>query len=176
MSFYKNALTFDVFLACSWYGISDCYFEMNRELDELSYVRKAIKLDEFNPEYFYLLGEVQVELGFFTEAIEAFEVVFDLEPENDTVLIDLANTSKKLNNLEDAMNYYVLGVQNQTKNGKLLYNFVGFLLQKGDIINAMFYLDVALKNHYKEKDSLFEAYEDAKYHPQVIDLLEYYKK
>jgi len=74
------------------------------------------------------------------------------------------------------MNYFVLGVQNQPKNGKLLYNFVAFLLQKGDIINAMFYLDVALKNHYKEKDALFEAYENAKYHPQVIDLLEYYKK
>ncbi len=49
-------------------------------------------------------------------------------------------------------------------------------MQKGDIINAMFYLDVALKNHYKEKDELFEAYEEAKYHPEVIDLLEYYKK
>jgi hypothetical protein len=56
-----------------------------------------------------------------------------------------------------------------------LYNFVAFLLKRGDSINAMFYLDSALKDFYKERNELFEAYEDAKYNEQVIELIEYYK-
>ena len=162
-------------MADAWHGIASCYFELGRELDAISYVKKSIKLDEFNPEYHYLLGEAQSTLGFQSEALESFKKVYDLDPENETILIDLANASKELNDNEEAMNYYILGVQNQSKNGKLLYNFVAFLLQKGDLINAMFYLDLALKNYYDEKDELFEAYGEAKYNPQVIELLEYYK-
>jgi hypothetical protein len=43
-------------------------------------------------------------------------------------------------------------------------------------MNAMFYLDSALNNHYEDLDLLFEAYEEARNHPRVIELIDYYKK
>lgn len=176
VSFYKKAIELDDFLADAWLGVGSCYFELGRDLDSLSYVKKALSIDELNPDYHYLLGEVQTQLGFYKEALESFEKVYELDPDNDTVLIDLANTHEELNDSEEAMNFFCLGVKDQPNNAKLLYNFVAFLFKKGDLINALFYLDSALKNFYEQKSELFEVYEDAKYNPQVIELLEYYKK
>ena len=176
ISYYKRALQRDEYMADAWYGIASCYYELDRILDCISYVNKAISYDEYNPEYFYLLGEAQSENSFDQEALTSFEKVYELDPSNPTILIDLANTAKKLNEHEEATNYFVKGVREQKGNAKLIYNFVAFLLEKEDLINAMFYLDVALKEHYEERNELFDAYEEAKYNQQVIDLFDYYKK
>lgn len=174
--FYKKAIALDEYLADAWLGTGSCYFELGRDIDSISFIKKAIELDELNPDYYYLLGEVEAHSESFGDALQAFEKVLDLEPNNETILIDLANTSEELNDSEAAMNYFCQGVHDQPENGKLLFNFVAFLLKKGDEINASFYLDSALKKHYEDRAELFEAYEEAKYHPQVIELLEYYKK
>ena len=176
VSFYKKAIELDEFLADAWLGVGSCYFELGRDLDSISYIKKALELDELNPDYYYLLGEVQTQLGFYKEALASFLKVYELDVQNDTILIDIANTCDELNDSEEAMNYFCKGVKDQPNNGKLLYNFVAFLFKKGDLINALFYLDSALKNFYDLKEELFEVYEEAKFNPQVIELLEYYKK
>lgn len=173
---FKQAIELDDFIADAWLGIGNCYFELERYYDSLSYIKKAISLEEGNPEYHYLLGDVQAHLGFLDEALISYKRVLELDENDDSILVDLANISEELADSEAAMDYFCQGVKGQPDNAKLLYNFVAFLLKKGDLINALFYLDVALKDHYEERNELFEAYEEAKYNKEVIELIQYYKK
>jgi tetratricopeptide (TPR) repeat protein len=175
ISSYKKAIEIDDFIADAWFGIGNCYFEMERFNESLFYIKKALSLDDSNADYYYLLGDTQCDLGFLEEAYIAYKKVYELEPNDETILIDLGNISNEMKESDRAMDYFCEGVKKQPKNGKLLYNFVAFLLKKGDNNNALFYLDAALKEFYKEKEELFEAYEDAKYNDQVIELIEYYK-
>ena len=157
-------------------GLASCYYELGQATSSLHYVKKSIDLDESNAEYHYLLGDVLKELGRLDECLSAYEKVHELEENHEDILIDLALTHEALDQADEAMNYYCQGIQEQSHNASLIYTFVAFLLRKGDLINASFYLDHALKNFYKEKEELFRLYPDAKYHPQVVELLEYYKK
>ncbi len=156
--------------------MGSCYFELDRYLDSLSCLKKATDMDQMNPDYHYLLGDVQAELGFLSEAMTSYEEVLSIDKDCDTILIDIANLADEMGETEKAMDCFCQGVKQSPVNGKLLYNFVGFLLKKGDLINAMFYLDTALKNHYEDRFELFEANEEAKFNNQVIELIEYYKK
>ena len=99
-----------------------------------------------------------------------------MEEDHPEILTDLATTCSHLEQYDTAMEYFVLGVKTQPDNAKLLYNFVAFLLKKEDLINALFYLDIALKNHYDQHNELFDVYADAIFNPQVLELLAYYKK
>ena len=174
--YYKKAIDLDELLADAWLGMASSYFELGQDLDSLAHVKKALTIDELNVDAYYLLGDVQSALGFHEEALSAYEKVFEIDEANESILIDLAICCNELDRLEQAMDYYCIGVKNQPDNAKLLYNFVAFLLKKGDIINALFYLDTALKKHYEQSSELFEVYEEAKFHPQVIELMEHYKK
>ncbi len=172
---YKRAIEIDDFIADAWFGIGNCYYELERYQESLNHIKKAIGLDDGNPDYYYLLGDVQLDLRFHEEAFIAYKKVYELEPNDETILIDLGNISAEMKDTDAAMDYFCEGVKKQPKNAKLLYNFVAFLLKKGDYINALFYLDVALKDYYEQKDELFEAYQDAKFNEQVLELVEYYK-
>lgn len=175
ISSYKKAIEIDDFIADAWFGIGNCYFELGQFYDSLSYIKKAISLDDSNSDYYYLIGDVQYELGFMEEALLSFQKVYELDEKDETIIIDLAKTLEELGRHDQVMDYYCLGVKSQTDNGKLLYNFVAFLLKRGDQINAYFYLDLALKNHFEDHPTLFEAYKEAQMDEQVIDLIEHYR-
>ena len=115
-------------------------------------------------------------MGFEEEALESYLKVYELDEFNPDVIIDICNLYEKAGDTESAMDFYCQGVQNQTKNARLLYNFVAFLFKLGDLINALFYLDTALREFYGDMDELFNVYEEAKYNPQVIELIEFYKQ
>lgn len=172
---YRKASELDEFLADAWLGIGSCYYEMERHLDGLAYVKKAIELDELNPDYYYLLGDVQLAIGFKEDALSSYLKVYELEEDNAEVILDICKIYEKLGDSESAMDFYCRGVQSDSKNGQLMYNFVAFLFKIGDLINALFYLDTALREFGDEVDELFKVYEEARFNPQVLELIEYYK-
>ncbi len=175
ISSYKKAIEIDDFIADAWMGISNCYFDLGQYHDSLSHIKKAISLDDNNADYYYLLGDIQAQLGFLEEALISYKKVLEIDEDDESILIDLAKIAEETDNTDLAMDYYCLGVKNQPNNGKLLYNFVAFLLKRGDQINAYFYLDLALKKHFDERVELFDAYAEAMYDEQVIEMIEYYR-
>ncbi|MEQ8909724.1 MAG: tetratricopeptide repeat protein [Vicingaceae bacterium] len=176
ISFYKKSVELDEFIADGWFGIASALYELDRYQEGLSYIIKAIELDEFNFEYFYLKGDLEAKLDLSQQALESYQKAHEIDENDDELLIDLAFKADELGQTEAAMEYFCEGVRSQADNAKLLYNFVAFLLKKGDVINAMFYLDIALKNHYEEREELFLRYPEAEHDPQVVELIEYYKK
>jgi Tfp pilus assembly protein PilF len=77
---------------------------------------------------------------------------------------------------EHAREYFYQALKEDPTNAKLLYNFVAFLLKKGDVINALFYLETALSKHYEERFELFERLPEAEHDQQVMELVEYYNQ
>lgn len=174
--FYKKAVEEDDYFPEAWTGIASCFYELGMDLEALPYVNKAIEIDNLYWEAYHLKGDILRQLGRQEEALLAYEKVYEFDEENENIYIDLALTHDELGNSDAAIDYFKEGLVEQEKNAKLLYNFVAFLLKKGQTMLAMFYLDTALKNHFESHHELFEAYDDAQYNTEVLDMIEFHKK
>lgn len=174
--FYKKAVDVDAFFPEAWTGIASCFYELGMDQEALPYVTKAIEIDKLYWEAHHLKGDILRQLGRQEEALAAYEMVYEFDEENDNIYIDLAYTHEELGDTDAATGYFQEGLHEQEDNAKLLYNFVAFLLKKGQTMLAMFYLDTALKKHFDSHHELFEAYEAAKYNTEVLDMIEFHKK
>ena len=143
--------------------------------EAIHYIKKGIDLDEYNPEFHYVFGDVQAKLGFLEEALLAYEKVKELDPDNQDIWSDLAWMFDQLGNVTSAMITFQEGIEIQEKNDKLLYSYGAFLIKYGRKEEALFNLDKALALNFDGHDILFEIYPEIKENSSVLELIDYYK-
>ena len=138
-------------------------------------MKTAKELNEYNPEFYYVFGDVQAKLGFLEEALIAYEKVKELDPENQEIWYDTAWMYDQLDNKTSALLCFQEGIELQEKNDRLLYSFVAFLLKYGRKEDALFNLDKALALNFDGYEYLFEVQPEAKYNLSVLELIDYYR-
>lgn len=86
--FYKKALNLDPEMALAHVGLGVVASLDFRYQEAVHHIRRGIDIEDKNPEFWYILADVQHKAGFFEEAEKAYQQVLTFEPENYEARLD----------------------------------------------------------------------------------------
>ncbi len=91
--YFKKSKTADPVFSEPWFGLASLMLDKENPYEALYYIRKAIQLKNNNPDYYFLLGKVNVKLEFFEDALNAFKDVLKIDPDDEEaqLMIDSLN-------------------------------------------------------------------------------------
>jgi tetratricopeptide (TPR) repeat protein len=117
----------------------------------------AIKMDVKAAGAYRGLGEVYLNKGSVEEAKQTFAFLLQLEPENDAVMVKLAEIAESQNNLDEAIEYYQRAVVSNDALSPRFAHLAELLLKVGQPIVA--------------KEAVLQAVELEPQNPKYLDLL-----
>lgn len=85
--------------------LANCFYNMDEFDSAKHWLEEAIQIDPNHPEAFYILGMLHQETD-AKKAINNFEEAMDIDPFNETYMIALAELHFRLNNNEDAIQFF----------------------------------------------------------------------
>jgi len=100
---YQRATKVDPGFSESWYGIAVCYLFQKLYRDALFHVKKAISLENENPDFWFTLGNIHSNLNENTAAVLAYSRCCELDPYDDEAWINLAHLQFKLGSVHKAI-------------------------------------------------------------------------
>ncbi len=137
----------------AWYG-SGLIMWMEGELSEsLVHIKKAIKLDDENPDFWLVYGKVNTELEFFDQAESAFKKSTSLDPDNADSWVSYAEMVHNRGSLKQAISILKNAYENIHDNNGINYRLTAYLLENNEELSAKDYLEKALaidSNGYRE--------------------------
>ncbi|MGL4629598.1 MAG: tetratricopeptide repeat protein [Leadbetterella sp.] len=158
MKYYKRTTELDEFWDEGWYGIASVLYEQGKYLESIHFIKKAIKLNEFNADYACLLGDSEAKLGNIVSAEEAYGKAIVLDPLHTNawlnwsiVYFDQQIYDKAYELIEDA-------IIELPSEGDLYYRACVYLLYDGKIKHAYDYLQQALILDYNGHTQLFDYF------------------
>ncbi len=94
--YFNKARAADPGFSEPWFGLAGIMLEKETPYEALFYIRKAIQLKDNNPDYYFLLGKVNIKLEFFEDALTAFRKVLEIDPDDEESIqmIDSLTTEK----------------------------------------------------------------------------------
>ncbi|MEB3246221.1 MAG: tetratricopeptide repeat protein [Vampirovibrionales bacterium] len=122
------------------------YREQREQLldQSIDMFKKALSLDDDNPDAYNQLGEVYRMKGMLGEAGEAFEKAAELDPDYSEALANLGTAKQARGDLNEAMKLYQRAISLNSKNFKAHYYLGDAMLSKGDTSGALKSLNTAL--------------------------------
>jgi predicted Zn-dependent protease len=123
--------------------------------------RKAISLEEDNPDFWAMYAKVQAELNLVKEAIEAFEMATMLEPENTENWLSYSEMFYDLDDTDRAIEVLRTANKINKSNAFINYRLTAYLLDKNEELEAACHFEKALKIDYTKQNELFEFYPEA---------------
>jgi len=117
----------------------------------------AIKMDIKAAGAYRGLGEVYLNKGSIEEAKQTFDFLLQLEPENDAVMVKLAEIAESQNNLDEAIEYYQRAVVTNDSLSPRFAHLAELLLKVNQPSVA--------------KEAAFQAVELEPQNPKYLDLL-----
>jgi len=174
--YYKKALNLDPEFADAWLGIGISYDELGKSANALPYIKKAIKLSPTIPEYWFILGDIQIKLSRIEDGINAYRKVIELDPEDPDVWLDLSVVYADMKNYEQACSILTEGLRWHDDHADFHYGIAYYLFNSGKLKQANQVLSKALLMDYEGYKRLFTTFPDARNHPEVLEIIEAFKK
>lgn len=81
LKYYDKALTEDPFYAEAIYGKANVMYRIGKTEQALPLIENAIVIDDLNPEYHFLLGNIHSDLNKWDFAIDSYKKACDIDPE-----------------------------------------------------------------------------------------------
>lgn len=147
-SYFKKAVNEDPLLEKGWLALTDVYFEEQSYSKSLYYIKKVISIDENNSIYWRKLGEINLKLSLFEEAIIAFKYCLSLGDRSLEVNLALIDVHYYIGDYKEA--YKSLQVaESHFKNSAVIdYRYFGVCMQLKKTNEALSYLKTALDLDY----------------------------
>ena len=143
-------------MAEAWFGIGITHEAEGRYLEALSFMKRAIGLEDDDSEYWFSLGGVYYHLEYFEDAEKAYEKSTQLDPYSSEVWIDWSFVLVKQDKLDDAIELLENSIKYFDDCHQIHYRLASyyFLANKGT--KGMEHLQTALTINAKDYELLFE--------------------
>lgn len=157
-----------------YFILSQVYFEDGLPEISLKYIKKAIEMDQNNPNYFYHLGIYSFELGELEEAIKSLKQAISLDNEEPIYYLALGEALYLNGYFEEALENIDASLELSPDYQEALYLKGIVLIQVGDVEDGIVYLE-KLSEYQPENLSiliaLVDAYEMIHMHDDSYNLL-----
>jgi tetratricopeptide (TPR) repeat protein len=173
---YDQALAIDPNWVDAWIGRGVVKDVQGRAAESIKDLEVAIKLaPEHGDAWFYLANSLG-RVGRFDDALGAYTTLNTLEPESLDGWLDHADLLMNVKGPEAALKKLVEGEVVHKLNGRFRYRKVSYLLRSGREQDGLLELEEALMADHAGHDQLLTHYPEALQMPQVIHLLELYRR
>ena len=150
--------------------------ELGKPKESLSCIQKALSFDSLNPEYLYMLGDIQLKLKLFEESIESYKKVSEIDISNEEIWLDYSNAYKESEQIDMAIEILQKGIERHPENISLKYRYVNYLIFNLEEKEAYEILEEALINDFSKHTEFLDYDSDLKNNPQIMNLIDLYKK
>lgn len=169
---YSKASELDHYYADAWAGMAIISDISGRTNAAIYYIEKAIHLETKNFEYQHMYGDILAKKGDYDKALDAYYLVVDLDETNEDIWVDIAEVLKEKEGIEQAIAVLYEGLEKQPKNYLINNLLVAFLLENGNITEAIEHLVLILTHKKELVTELTDYYPEIVNYPEVIELIE----
>lgn len=163
LNYYDEALSEDPFYADAMYGKANVLYSMGKMKKALPWVEKAIVIDDLNPEYHYLIGNIYTDTDQLDFAIESYKKAVDIDPEELDFVIALSDAYIRKELFFEASNVLIEYTKDHSGNAIIYFRLSGCFLNLKKQKKALDYFEKGLKLDQKK-------YEEAvKLFPEIVE-------
>lgn len=173
---YDQSLALDPNWVDAWIGRGVVKDMQGRSPEAISDLQHAVKLAPDHGDGWFYLANSLARAERYEDAFAAYTKLNTLEPENIDGWLDHADLIMQMKGPDLAARKLKEGSQVIKLTSKYAYRMVSYLLRMGDMQQALVALEDALMNDHPGHTQLFEHYPEAAQLPQVIHLLELYRR
>ncbi len=173
---YDQALALDPNWVDAWIGrgvVKDVQGKLPEAVRDLE---NAVKLAPEHGDGWFYLANALGRSGKYEEAFAAYAKLNTLEPENIDGWLDHSDLLLQMKGPDVAARKLREGDQVHRLTSRYRYRMVSYLLRMGEMQQALIQLEDALMADHAAHDQLLEHYPEAAQLPQVIHLLELYRR
>ena len=172
---YHLAIEMDENLPDAWIGAGLSSIELGQIATGMSCIKRAVELEETNPEYWYILGDTQFKHKLFEKAKSSYQVVSELAPSHKDIWLDYSNLYALEDNFEIAIETIRKGIKTQNNNPDLYYRLAVYLLRSEQAKEAYKNIEFALNLNYKKHQQIFNYHPKLKFDQNLLDIIATYK-
>lgn len=178
-SSYQKATKIDPFYADAWAGSAVINETLNKNQAAEFHIKKALELEDNNPEYWYIYGDILAKMGLIDDALKIYLKVTELDEEIEEIWLDIAEIVSEHESLENGIVYLEKGIKKQPLNYLIYARLVAYLLKIGKEQEAIKNMLIILTNNDAEEtkiliDELASYYPNLFKHNEITQLIENY--
>lgn len=173
---YDQSIHLDPTWADAWIGRGVVKDILGRLPEAVRDLENATRVAPDNPDSWYYYANSLARSERYAEAIAAFERLNTLEPQSLEGWMDHADLLLRIKGPEVALKKFLEGEQVHKVNPKYRYRLASYLLRCGREQHALSELEEALMADHAGHAAFLEHFPDAQKMPQVMHLLELYRK
>jgi tetratricopeptide (TPR) repeat protein len=142
----------------------------------LPYINKAIKLSPANPEYWFILGDVQIKLAQYDEGIASYRKVIELDPDDTDIWLDLSVVYADRKDFEKGYAILVEGLRFHETHADFYFGMSYYLYMMGKSRQAGETMVTALGMDKEGHKRLFTTFPEAMNHPEILEIIQSFGK
>ncbi|HEX2617266.1 MAG TPA: tetratricopeptide repeat protein [Flavobacteriales bacterium] len=173
---YDQAIALDPTWVDAWIGRGVVKDIQNRLPEALKDLEQAVAIGADNPDAWYYYANALARAGQYEHALRSYEKLNTIEPQSLEGWMDHADLLLNLKGADPALKKFREGEQVHKLNPKYRYRLVSYLLRSGKEQQALLELEEALMAEHAAHTQLLEHYPEAAGMPQVMHLLELYRR
>ena len=144
----------------AWFGLGLIMWIERNFTESIVFIKKALEIDEGNPEYWLTLAKVYSDFSHTKSALKAIKTAARLEPENAEIWLTWAEIYQKSGELANAVRLMKTAIK-KNDDPVLKYRLVGLLLEIKNEKEAFPVLLTAMKQDIVQIDTLFDFFPKA---------------
>jgi tetratricopeptide (TPR) repeat protein len=173
---YQQALIYNKNNDRAWFG-SGLIMKFKGDFHAAwNYLKKAVKIDEKNSDYWFFLAKVSHKLNLYKDTTEAYETVCELAPGRLSSWLKYAEIVHQKGMIIQAISILESALGYHPSNSMILYRLAAYHLESLNEENAIKHLKKALTIDYNHNFYLFESYPEAQFNDSVRKLISKFKK
>jgi tetratricopeptide (TPR) repeat protein len=154
--YYTLSINHDEYFDEAWLGRGICYFELRMNIQAINDIKKAISLNDSNSDYKLILAEILFTENKFDEAIDLYEKVITVDPQNANAWLDYSDALRANSQIKNAISVIMKGLENIPNETELLYRLAAYQLLDFQYETAQLTL---LLSYESDKTLLFEFFD-----------------
>ena len=155
---YKAAADMDEFWDDAWFGMASVLYEQEKFLESIHFVKKALKLNDINPDFWLLLADCESKLGNVVSADEAYFQASELDPINVDIWLNWSLLYFEQENYPRAFEIIYDGIVDVPDDADMYYRATVYLLYNSSFNEAYKYLQEALVLEYDKHVQLYDFF------------------
>jgi len=140
------------------YGKAMVLGEQNRYFEAVELYRKALNIDSEDPDIWFSLGSLHFKNSNYTAAAETLKEVVALNNYDIEAWLLYAETTDKLNNIDESISILLQAVDFMPTNIEIIYALSAFYFKLGDTTTAMHWFKTGYTVDKKASKLVFKIY------------------
>lgn len=173
---YDRSIDMDPSWVDAWIGRGVVKDMQGRPMEAIADLENAVRMSPDSGDAWFYLANTLGRAGFYERSFAAYTKLNTLEPENVDGWLDHADLILQMKGPDLAARKLREGAQVIKLTSKYAYRIVSYLLRMGELQQALVALEDALMNDHSGHTLLLEHYPQAAEIPQVVHLLELYRR